>query len=382
VGQSQHANQRRELTIATQPNLTRTIRSIENGIAANLHLGGQLYVSRNGQTIADLAVGEARRGVPMRPDHLMLWMSATKPVTAVAIGQMRDKGWLAFDDRVAKYIPEFAIKGKEPITIRHVLTHTGGFPRAVGPWSYDPWEKIVTEICDAPLEPGWIPGRDCGYHVASGWYVLGEIVRRLDGRPYHRYVREAIFEPLGMNDSWLGMPVERYDDFVERIVPMHFADGNALPVPHMYKYFRDAREALANCRPGGNGRGPIRELGRFYEALLDGGRNIISGATIETLTARHTIGLKDRIFNISLDRGLGFVIDSKQYGLSAAWYGSRCSARTFGHAGYVSSVGFADPEYGLAVALVFNGMLDTAPARHDARIKAAIDALYEDLNLG
>jgi CubicO group peptidase (beta-lactamase class C family) len=367
------------LTIATH--LTRTIRSIENGIAANLHLGAQLYVSRNGQTIADLALGEARSGMPMRPDHLMLWMSATKPVTAVAIGQMRDKGRLDFDDRVAKYIPEFAIKGKEPITIRHVLTHTGGFPRAVGPWSYDPWEKIIAEICDAPLEPGWIPGRDCGYHVASGWYVLGEIVRRLDGRPYHRYVREAIFNPLGMNDSWLGMPVEQYDDFSDRIVPMHFADGNALPIPHRYKYFRDAREALANCRPGGNGRGPIRELGRFYEALLDGGRDIISGETIETLTARHTVGIRDRIFNIPLDRGLGFVIDSKQYGPAAVWYGRRCSARAFGHAGYVSSVGFADPEYGLVVALVFNGMLEAAPARHDARTNAALDAVYEDLNL-
>jgi len=380
VGQSQHANQERELTIATH--LTRTIRSIENGIATNLHLGAQLYVSCNGQTIADLALGEARSGVPMRRDHLMLWMSATKPVTAVAIGQMRDKGRLAFDDRVAKYIPEFAIKGKEPITIRHVLTHTGGFPRAVGPWSYDPWDKIIAQICAAPLEPGWIPGRDCGYHVASGWYVLGEIVRRLDGRPYHRYVREAIFEPLGMNDSWLGMPAEQYDDFSDRTVPMHFADGNTLPIPHLYKHFRDAREALANCRPGGNGRGPIRELGRFYEALLEGGRDIISGETIDTLTARHTVGLKDRIFNIPLDRGLGFVIDSKQYGPGAAWYGSRCSARAFGHAGYVSSLGFADPEYGLAVALAFNGMLEAASARHDARIKAAVDAVYEDLNLG
>ena len=79
---------------------------------------------------------------------------------------------------------------------------------------------------------------------------------------------------------------------------------------------------------------------------------------------------------------MGFVIDSKQYGPAAAWYGNRCSARAFGHAGYVSSVGFADPECGLAVALVFNGMLEAAPDRHDARINAAIDAVYEDLNLG
>jgi len=361
--------------------INRAIEVIERGIAENLHLGAQLYVSHNGETVADVGIGQARDGVPMRPDHLMLWMSSTKPITAIAIGQMRERGKLDFDDRVAQHIPEFGVKGKEPITIRHVLTHTGGFPRAVGPWTYDPWENIIAQICGSPLEPGWIVGQTSAYHVASGWYVLGEIVRRLDGRPYHRYVREAIFEPLGMTDSWLGMPAGRYDEFRERIVPMHFADGNALPIPSGYAPFRDSPEAMANCRPGGNGRGPIRQLGRFYEALLDGGRGIIRKETIETLTSRHTVGLKDRTFNFSLDRGLGFVIDSKQYGSGAAWYGTRCSPRTFGHAGYVSSVGFADPEHQLAVAMVFNGMLEAAPAKHDARMIATLDAIYGDLGL-
>ena len=368
--------------MAAKQRLARAFEVIERGIAENLHLGAQLYVSQNGETIADVGIGQAREGIAMRPEHLMLWMSSTKPITAIAIGQMQERGKLDFEDKVAQYIPEFGVNGKEPITIRHVLTHTGGFPRAVGPWSYDPWEKIIAQICDAPLEPGWIIGQTSAYHVASGWYVLGEIVRRLDGRPYHRYVREAIFEPLGMNDSWLGMPPERYDQFRERVTPMHFADGNAQPIPHMYAPFRDSLEAMVNCRPGGNGRGPIRELARFYEALLDGGRGIISKDTIETLTARQTVGLKDRTFNYPLDRGFGFVIDSKQYGLGAAWYGTRCSPRTFGHAGYVSSAAFADPDYRLVVALVFNGMLDAAPLKHDARMIATLDAIYYDLGLG
>jgi CubicO group peptidase (beta-lactamase class C family) len=359
--------------------LSRAVEAIERGIAEHLHLGAQLYVSCDGETIADIAIGQARSGVPMRPDHLMLWMSSTKPVTAVAIAQMWERGLLSPDDKVARHIPEFAANGKDSVSIRHVLTHTGGFPKAVGPWSYESWEKIIAQVCESALEPGWIVGRDCGYHVASGWYVLGEIVRRLDGRPYHRYVREAIFEPLGMNDSWLGMPPERRQAYGDRTVAMHFADGNAEPIPHMYKFFRDSPEALAVCRPGGNGRGPIRELGRFYEALLDGGRGIIRPQTIEALTTRHTVGLRDRIFGVALDRGLGFVIDSKQYGPSAAWYGTRCSARAFGHAGYVSSVAFADPEYRLVVALVFNGMLDSLPTRHDARMATVLDAIYEDL---
>ena len=58
---------------------------IENGIKARLHLGAQLYVSRDGNTVGDLAFGEAREGVAMRPDTLMLWMSSVKPITAVAM---------------------------------------------------------------------------------------------------------------------------------------------------------------------------------------------------------------------------------------------------------------------------------------------------------
>jgi len=66
----------------------------------------------------------------MRPDQLMLWMSSVKPVTAIAVAQMWERGLLAFDDPVAQHIPEFATSGKFAITIRHVLTHTGGFPKA------------------------------------------------------------------------------------------------------------------------------------------------------------------------------------------------------------------------------------------------------------
>jgi len=133
------------------------------------------------------------------------------------------------------------------------------------------------------------------------------------------------------------------------------------------------------CRPGGSAWGPIRELGRFYEALLNGGGGVLRPQTVEALTTRHTVGLLDRTFGVALDRGLGVVVDSKRYGPSADWYGSHCSSRTFGHGGFVSSVGFADPEHALVVALVFNGMTDQA--RHDARMRATLNALYADLGL-
>ena len=121
--------------------LDRAANIVESGIERGLHIGAQLYVSQGGKQVADLAFGLAREGIPMTPDTIMLWMSSTKPITAIAIGQIWERGKIALDDPVAKYIPAFGARGKESITIRHVLTHTGGFRgrsravdrRSVGP---------------------------------------------------------------------------------------------------------------------------------------------------------------------------------------------------------------------------------------------------------
>ena len=70
-------------------------------------------------------------------------------------------------------------------------------------------------LCAAKLEPRWVPGEKAGYHMASSWFALGEVIRRVDGRPFPEYVRAEIFEPLGMDDCWVGMPPERYRRYVE-----------------------------------------------------------------------------------------------------------------------------------------------------------------------
>src|ERR1700704_1161252 len=97
--------------------LERTSASITRGIAAGMHLGAQLYVSRAGGPIADLAYGEARPGVEMSPDSINLWMSSCKPVAAVAIGQLWERGLLDLEDPVTKFIAEFGQNGKEAITL-------------------------------------------------------------------------------------------------------------------------------------------------------------------------------------------------------------------------------------------------------------------------
>ena len=188
--------------------MRRTREALRAGISGGLHLGGQVYVSLEGEPLLDESFGEARPDDPMAGAHLMLWMSSSKPVAAVAIGQLWERGLLALDDRVSDHIPEFGSRGKESITIRHILTHTGGFRMLDVGWPKAPWEEIIAKICRGRLEPRWVPGRTAGYHRMTSWFILGELVRRVDGRPFETYVRHAIFEPLGMPDSWIGMPVE------------------------------------------------------------------------------------------------------------------------------------------------------------------------------
>jgi CubicO group peptidase (beta-lactamase class C family) len=237
---------------------------IEQGIAAGLHIGAQVYVSINGAPVADLAFGQSRPGVPMTPDTLMLWLSGGKPIGAVAIAQLWERGKLGLDDPVARHIPEFGQNGKEPITIRHILTHTAGFRWVATGWPTASWEQVIARICQARQEPSWVAGKKAGYSPYTSWFILGEIVRRLDGRDYHRYVRDEIFLPLGMRDSWMALPADRYRAYGDRIGIMQKTDEEGGPSDAGL----DTEESAGASRPGGSGRGPARELGWFYEMLL------------------------------------------------------------------------------------------------------------------
>ena len=350
-------------------NLPRTRAALERGIAEGLHAGASLCAIRRGEPI-DLSLG-------MAPDAIVFWFSSTKPLMSAAIGQLVERGLVGIDDPVARHVPEFAANGKSAITLRHLLTHTAGIPNAHRDWSRESWSQIVAKICAAAPEAGWRIGEDCGYHVASAWYVLGEIVRRRDGRSYDRYVREAIFAPLGLTDFWVGMGADDFAANRARITPFLDATRGA-PGPVQYWAWTGSAESVAICRPGGSGWGTARALAGFYAALLQGDSPILQGDTVRRLSAAALRGAPDRNFGgIRLDRGLGVVLNSAAYGPASAWYGNRASPLAFGHAGYYSSVAFADPAHDLAVALAWSCL---APVdKNDARVHAALDALYEDL---
>ena len=372
--------------------LPRTRDAIAAGIAEGLHLGAQLYVSRRGVAVADAALGECRPGEALRRGQLMLWQSSTKPLAAVAVAQLWERGLLELDDPVARHIPEFAVHGKGAITLRHLLTHTGGIRLLKVGWPEEPWDAIVARIAAMRPEPRWEPGAKAGYHHASSWFLLGEVIRRRDGRPFDRYVRDELCAPLGLDDSWVGMPGAVWRRYSEsgRICPMYSTEGPPGTPPRPQGWDSEAWSTGVN--PGANGYGPISQLGRFYEMLLARGAapppapgeppgRVLSPQAVEALTARHRAGMFDHTFQHVLDWGLGFIVDSNQYGADTVpyGYGPHASPRTFGHSGYRSSTAFADPEHGLAVALAFNGI--PSNEAHERRLRAVLGALYADLGL-
>lgn len=359
---------------------------LEDGIAAGWHRGAQLEVRRAGASAVSLCVGESRPGVAMTPETLLPWFSCTKPFTAVAVAQLAERGEVSFDDPVAAHVPEFAAEGKDAVTLRHVLTHTGGF-RTVQPptdvWRLE-WDELVDRICASPLEPGWVPGQRAGYHAVTGFHVLGEVVQRVTGRSFADYVTEEILEPLDLADSWMRLTEERYEAYGTRmgVVEETARPDGAAPVPVRGL---DSWRGFRRASPAGGGVGPMADLVKLFEALLDGGardgERVLSEATVADVVRPSRLGMHDETFGMVIDWGLGVMLNSWQYRRAPAHYGygDHASPGAYGHGGQQSSIAFADPAHGLAVALCCNGR--PGEALNHRRTQPVLTALYEELGL-
>ncbi len=367
--------------------LPKTRAALEQGRAEGLHHGAQLYVSHRGDTLCDAAIGEVRPGEPLTADHLMLWLSAGKPVTAAAIVrlcEMEDgpNAKLALDDPVARHLPAFA-KGqpdKRRVTIRHLLTHTAGLPDADPRYPEATWDDSIARLCDAPLAADWTVGRTAGYHPKASWFLLGEIVRRVAGRPADEWISEDWLKPAGVEGVRFRFALEELAAVRDRVAPLFRRQGGELVDAGMTT---DAH--LTRWSPGSSLRCTAATTGDFLRSLNASRAYsdfpLLGGLAAEAMTARHRVGEFDRTFQHVVDFGLGVIVDSNRYGADTVpyGYGPHCSPRTFGHGGSQSSIAFCDPEHDLVVAWATNGMC--GEPKHQRRNRAINAAIYEDLGL-
>ncbi len=317
------------------------------------HSGAQLAVYRQNKLVADVRVGTASE-----PRDRLVWFSATKPLTAVAILILTERGALELDERVASYWPEFGAAGKETVTVRHVLLHQGGFP--VFPRGFD-WNQIDhwDLVCEstAALPAQWLPGTAIGYHPLTFGFCLGELIRRTDGRMPREFMRDEIFLPLGM-DASLG--VDPATSIQAVVLPEAMSestwqdlDGGEQRTSALVSRFR-LDSTLRSQLPAANAIGTAEALARFYAMLLGqgsfGGRRIISPETVGEATRVHAETPVDRTSGMPSSFGLGFLVGGP--------FEPYCRPGVFGHDGQQCTVAFADPSSELAVAYVTNGLQD------------------------
>ena len=359
--------------------LPRVAGIIQKGIWEGLHPGGQIYVWHDGQEACQ-AFGESRLEIAMQSNTLLLWLSATKPTVAIAVAQLVEQGLLDLNRPIAHDLPEFAQHGKELITLRHCLAHTGGFRTGDLVSDQLPWLESIAQICAVHPEPRWEPGAKAGYHASGSWRILGELIHKTTGFMSNDYVRQHIFEPLGMKNSWIGIPLEEQAHLA--ISPIYQTDRSP---PSATSYY-NTPEGIAQCNPGSNGRGPAHELGLFYRMLLGGGTlgstRIVSTETVRTWTSSQRKGMYDHTFKQVVDWGYGFKINSPRNPMQPVRYGfgRYASEHAFGHSGSQCSSAFADPAHNLVVIIILNGR--PGEIRHHERSQALHDAVYEDLGLG
>lgn len=361
--------------------LPRTLQVIREGTAARLHFGMQVYVSLRGEVIVDFATGQNAPNQTLIPQMLCAWLSSGKPLTAVAVMQFIERQSLDLDDRVGHWIPEFATKGKQKVTIRHLLTHTAGLRPITTGWPHRSWKEIIEKICAVRLRRDWVAGQQAAYDPALSWFILGEILRRIDGRTIDQIVRQDVLEPIGMVDTWMTVPKHLHAAYGDRVGILYTLKDQQLQPTHTHSI-----EVCQEPSPGSSVRGPINQLGLFYETLLRrgrlaDGRQLLQPETIDLMTRRHREATHDVTFDHIVDYGLGLIINSNRYGAETVPYGfgRYASPSTFGHGGAQSSIGFADPEHQLVVAVAANGC--PGEQLHNERFRNLCSAIYEDLDL-
>lgn len=352
--------------------------AIEDGIRRGLHTGVQVYVSLGGEVLLDAGFGEAAPGRVLTADHLMPWRSAGKPLTALLLLRELERSGIRLESHLGEVLPGAVASDKSSLSIESLLTHTSGFPAVDTGWPQVDWRESVNRVLTTSCS---LPSGTAAYHPQSSWFLLGEILRYRRGGEvsFGELLERELTEPLGMERVYCGIPAEKVSGY-SSVLPVLYEREQGRLVESAWSSF----PWLTRCSPGSSLRGPVRELGRFMELLMRGGRLLsgaeyVSGETVSSMISRRRVGVYDQTLQHVVDFGLGVICNSKRYGVDTVPYGfGRWSSESaYGHGGSQCSLAMCDPERGLVAAWSANGFC--GEGQHQRRNRLIQDSLYQDL---
>ncbi|MCZ7528719.1 MAG: beta-lactamase family protein [Acidimicrobiia bacterium] len=366
----------------TAPGFEGVREAFEANFAAGLEVGAAFAAYHRGRKVVDLwgGVADVETGRPWEEDAIILVFSTTKGVTAVCANKLAQEGRLDPEAPVVRYWPGFGRNGKEDIPVGYLLSHQAGLAWVDGELTAEEalsWEPVIEALENQ--HPNWKPGTQHGYHATTFGWLVGELIRRVDGRRVGTYLREEIAGPLGL-DLWIGLPEEQ-EPRVARLISMlpesvsvdSLAEPGDDPVLSMMAQFLGPRTALGRAlfAPGGaltdqaiwnsramraaevpsaNGVTDARSLARLYAACIGevDGIRVLTPEQVRQATVQRTEGPNTVLLDMDIQFGLGFMVRSSAVSVGGAG--------SFGHFGAGGSMGWADPGAELAFGYVMNRM--------------------------
>lgn len=366
-------------------------RVIARDIEAERYDGAVLALARRGRPALTEAFGHAHRdsGRRMRADDAFVSFSVAKQFTHALVLQRIERGELALTQRVAELIPEFANRGKDHITLFHILTHTAGLTLklpAMDPMQLGHLEAVVQAACMSAVES--VPGERVYYSGIIGTAILAEVLRRAEGgkRAYRDVLAQDLFAPLGMKDSALGARA----DLAPRLCPVVARDRlPGLSFAEEYEMFGamvgpEAEIPSLGCVT------TAPDLARFAEMLRNGGTldgtRILSPAMVELATRNHTGDKPNDTWAfaagvrgwqpVPANLGLGFYLRGDA--VAPNFLGTLTSPRTFGGMGAGSTMFWVDPARDLSCVFLTSGLI-TCELRNTDRMQRISDMVVSAL---
>tara|TARA_R110002072_G_scaffold142853_2_gene288568 strand:- start:28711 stop:29892 length:1182 start_codon:yes stop_codon:yes gene_type:complete len=298
--------------------------------------GTVTLVARKGKVVHFSAQGmkDVERNMPMTTDTIFRMASMTKPIASVALMMLYEEGWFQLDDPISDWLPEFSNMmieienpdgstrlepAQTPISFTHILTHTAGLmnsyrgdiarysevSRVMGSEDLASWTERLATL---PLR--YEPGTRWEYSAATS--VVGRLVEVISGKDLDTYLRDHIFEPLQMNDTYFYLPADKVNRFATLYGP-NPDDGNRMALTEVgdsnSRYVAEPRTFFSGA---GGLVSTAHDYVRFQQMMLNGGEldgvRILGNKTVELIFANHTGDLPLWLSGPGMGFGLGYSV--------------------------------------------------------------------------
>lgn len=272
--------------------------------------------------------------------------SITKPIVAMAMVKLAAEGQISFSERLRDVLPEFRSSHYRKVSIRHLLTHSSGFPdmlpnNAELRAAHAGLPEFIAQANSVDLD--FLPGNASRYS-SVGFLLIGAIIEKLTGQSTSEFLRSEFFDPLAMNDSWLGMSDSRDTDALPSVMPCTLPpwQENATDWGWNSSYWRQLGA------PWGGLISSAGDLGRYAQMILhDGaapdGRQVLPAAAVVSALSDQTSDIPVAVEHGHQRRSRGFGW-RKQWASHAASFGDFLSTDCVGHWGATGTLMWIDPQ--------------------------------------